>query len=378
MSIPMDPLRSPQPPVAQALAEAALQRQSLLLGGKPEATAPLRAAEPVPAAPASGAPQATPLAPPPLPPVLADRVSLSPQARQRLGEDSAAARGAQFVPATLGGRAGSGLFAEPASAPGAAEAAASAQAPPPAWPTTGVAAPLRSLVDALVQQLTASVLPQQVLRVQPWPAALVRAFEESALPDHGDGLGLPVLQTWLVRQGVVQTPEGARGVALTLRVPAAWVQAQAPALAAGASVAAPLRLVFAGPMQGLQSGVVALVLQGMGPEAVRTSALLVIDFQPQQAAQVYGRDMAMRPDPWVQMAALQASGQVPRDEDKARRGDQGLCHTPGCPYAGLAECEQPFCLALRRVIAVAPARALGAEAPDPSAAEPGGAGATGS
>jgi hypothetical protein len=102
-----------------------------------------------------------------------------------------------------------------------------------------------------------------------------------------------------------------------------------------------------------------------------------MDFQPQQVAQVYGREMSMRLDPWVQMAALQASGQVPREEDKARSGDRGLCHTPGCPYAGRAECEQPFCLALHSVAAVAPAPALGAEAPDPSVAEPAGKDVTG-
>ena len=188
------------------------------------------------------------------------------------------------------------------------------------------------------------------------------------------------MKNWLVRQGSVLTPEGARGFSLTLRVPAAWLQAQSPSLAAAPAAtasAAPLQAAFAGPPQALQSGVVALVLQGTEPAAARTSALLVMDFQPQQAAQVYGRDMQMRLDPWVQMAALQASGQVPREEDKARSGEHGLCHTPGCPYAGRAECEQPFCLALHCVGAVAPSVALGAEVPDPSVAEPGGKDVTG-
>lgn len=76
----------------------------------------------------------------------------------------------------------------------------------------------------------------------------------------------------------------------------------------------------------------------------------------------------MRLDPWVQMAVLQASGQVLRDEDQARSGGQGLCHTPGCPYAGRAECEQPFCLALHSVAAVAPALPLGGETPDSTTA----------
>jgi hypothetical protein len=359
MSIRMDPPRNPQPPVAQALAQAAVQRQAMLLGGESEGAVPLPAQEALPGSTAPGTPTAlsqAPFAMPlPAPTAPTDRVSLSPQARQGLG-DAPSAMGES------GGRAGTG--AQPASplAPQGLGAPASATPLLPAWPTSGLAAPLRSMVDALVQQLTASVLPQQVLRAQPWPADLARAL------DGGDEALLPPLQNWLVRQGSVQTPEGARGFSLTLRVPAAWLQAQSPSMAVAPASAAPLQAAFAGPAQALQSGVVALVLQGSESAAVRTSALLVMDFQPQQVAQVYGREMPMRLDPWVQMAALQASGQVPREEDKARSGDRGLCHAPGCPYAGRAECEQPFCLALHSVAAVAP---------DPSAAEPGGKGATG-
>ena len=225
------------------------------------------------------------------------------------------------------------------------------------------------------------MLPQQVTRAQPWPADLVRALDGAATAgSDGDGALLPPLQNWLVRQGSVLTPEGARGFSLTLRVPAAWLQTQSPSLAAApaaAASAAPLQAAFGGPPQALQSGVVALVLQGAESAAARTSALLVMDFQPQQAAQVYGRDMQIRLDPWVQMAALQASGQIPREEDKASSGEHGLCHTPGCPYAGRAECEQPFCLALQSVGAVVPALAVGAEAPDPSVVEPAGKDVTG-
>ena len=108
-----------------------------------------------------------------------------------------------------------------------------------------------------------------------------------------------------------------------------------------------------GPAQALQSGVLALVLQGADAAAPRTSALLVLDFQPQLAATVYGRDMLQqatgRLDPWTQMAVLQASGQVPREEDRARNGASGLCETVGCPYAARAACVQPFCLAMRGV-----------------------------
>jgi len=82
MSIQMDPPRSPVPAVAQVLAEAALQRQNMLLGADKGGSA---AAGPIPSAPSPD----TPLAPPPLPegvsdPVQSDRVSLSPRASQAL------------------------------------------------------------------------------------------------------------------------------------------------------------------------------------------------------------------------------------------------------------------------------------------------------
>ena len=50
------------------------------------------------------------------------------------------------------------------------------------------------------------------------------------------------------------------------------------------------------------------------------------------------------------MLALQASG-YGREEEEAdqRRRARGHCDTPGCPYAGRAPCEQPFCLAMRVV-----------------------------
>lgn len=57
------------------------------------------------------------------------------------------------------------------------------------------------------------------------------------------------------------------------------------------------------------------------------------------------------------MAVLQASGQVPREDERARNGASGLCETVGCPYAARAAYEQPFCLALRGGAA---ARARGA------------------
>lgn len=363
MSIHVDRPRSTPPPLAQALAEAALQRQSLLLGSGREGAAPMQAPDGAP--PAGAYPQAN--AQPPLPsiPTPADRVSLSPVAQQSLGGSPGPAGGvAPGAQSAIAGQAGPGLGAgAPAAtlATGSATRAVAAPSAPALWPVTDVPAPLRHVVGSLVQQVTAAVLPQQVQQMQPWSPALVRALEDGVQGTTSEGPG--ALQTWLVRQGVVQTPEGPRGVALTLRVPAAWVQAQSPAVAAGAALDGPLQAVFTGPPEGLQSGVWALVLQGTAAAAPRTSALLTLDLQPQQAATVYGRDVLQsRSDPWLQMAALQASGQVPREEDKARDGTQKLCETPGCPYAGRAACEQPFCLALRSVAALAPASALGAEA----------------
>lgn len=217
------------------------------------------------------------------------------------------------------------------------------------------------MVGALVAQLTAgSGAPQRVTAAQPWPIGLAQALERGAVDTDA-----PPLQTWLVRQGSVQTPEGPRGFALTLRVPVPWLASQAPSGAAASAASAAstaaaatppavslLQVPFTGNAQSLQSGVFALVLQGLEASAPRTSALLVMDFQPQLPATVYGRDMLtqLRLDPWTQMAVLQASGQVPREEDRARNGASGLCETVGCPYAARAECAQPFCLAMRGVL----------------------------
>ena len=112
-----------------------------------------------------------------------------------------------------------------------------------------------------------------------------------------------------------------------------------------------LAALFAGKPQALQSGTWALVLQSTEPAAVRTSALLALEFAPLVQPPVYGRELLhARQDPWLQMAVLQASGQVPREDERARNGASGLCETVGCPYAARAACEQPFCLALRGVL----------------------------
>ena len=355
MSIQMDPPRSPVPAVAQALAEAALQRQNMLLGADKGASGVV-----VPGAGSStgGVPPlptpnpAAPLAPPPLPegasdPALADRVSLSPRASQALqaqGQTPAAA------PPTGAAPPGRGVAVPPAATPTLAAAGAGGVTGA-AWPASGVSPAMRGLLDALVQQLTPAA-PQRVVAVQPWGAGLGGAGGLPADPD------LPPLQTWLVGQGLLHTEQGPRAFTATLRVPAAWLQ--------GLPTASPppsptpsgtLQAALAGRAQALTSGLFALVLQpgvGAGERAAATSALLSLELAPWQGAAasvVYGRDqLQARNDPWLQMLALQASG-YGREEEEAdqRRRARGHCDTPGCPYAGRAPCEQPFCLAMRVV-----------------------------
>ncbi len=364
MALPIDPSRSALPPVAQFLAEAALQRQSSLLGlDKPGAV-------PHPADPSAPPPSATSPSPPagPLPaPAPADKASISAQAREQLGAgfdprraaadgaaQSARAGGASRAPSApplpTGAPASAGAYAGAGVTSGASATSGAA------WPATGLAAPLMRWVSALVQQVTAGTgTPQRVVSAQPWPMGLAQALESGALDPEQ-----PALQTWLVQQGTALTPEGPRGFALTLRVPVPWLAAQPPPPAgspsAGASLSTGvLQVPFTGGGQPLQSGVMALVLQGMDAAAPRTSALLVLDMQPQLAAAVYGREMLQqattgRLDPWTQMAVLQASGQVPREDERARNGASGLCDTVGCPYAARAACVQPFCLAMRGVL----------------------------
>lgn len=254
-----------------------------------------------------------------------------------------------------GSRGDGALPGAPPAPPTSTGAQAATAASGAAWPASGLSAPLLRLVSALVAQVTAQAgVPQRVVAAQPWPIGMAQALESGALDADQ-----PPLQTWLVRQGVVLTPEGQRGLAMTLRAPVPWLATQAPpaagAVVAQSSAAGALQVPFAGGGQALQSGVMALVLQGMDAAAPRTSALLVLDLQPQLAAAVYGREMLQqattgRLDPWTQMAVLQASGQVPREDERARNGASGLCETVGCPYAARAACEQPFCLALRGVL----------------------------
>jgi hypothetical protein len=351
----------------QTLAEAALQRQSTLLGAKGLSGAAVAAAVPTLTGaanqlaaswPTAAAPS-TPAAPIPVLPQ-AEQTHISAQAREALGAGfdprgaallAAGARVGTPLPTTAGGTdgtTGAGLAGARQAVPVAA-----------AWPAAGLDVPLRQMVQSLVQQVTAQggahAGPQRVIAAQVWPLSLAHALESSG--DEGEG---SPMQTWLVRQGMVQTAEGPRGLAMTLRVPAPWLASlasqaapAAPATAVAAGSSGGLQVAYAGAPQNLQSAVLALVLQGNGPNAARTSALLVLDFQPMLATAgvaVYGRDLLQaRHDPWVQQAQLQASGQLAKDEEIAREREReaGLCQAPGCPYALRAPCAQPFCLEMR-------------------------------
>ena len=313
-------------------------------------------------------------------------------AQQALGASSVGAAGAL----TASGAASAASATGGATPSGAATATTGATATAAtgatgtarlALPTGGVSAPMQSLLSALVQQTTAAVQAQRVLAAQPWPAALVAQLAQPAPAGAKAGLGQTLstasLQTWLVNQGVVQTAEGPRGVSVTVRVPGPWLEALGQAQTAAtpnrswqvwllptvphtpAPAAPPLQAAFAGPSQALQSGTYALALESAGAAAGRTSALVTLEFQPLLASSalqsgVYGRDLAhLRQDPWLQMTALQASGQVERDENRARNGSDALCDTVGCPYMGQAACVQPFCAALQVLPQVASLQAPG-------------------
>lgn len=292
----------------------------------------------------------TPAAPLPVLPQ-AQQTHISAQAREMLGAGFDP-RGAAPLPATANANAAINHNAATTGLSGGAHQAAPVAA---AWPAVGLDAPLRHLVQSLVQQVTTQggghAGPQRVVAAQVWPLSLAHALESGE-----DGDNSP-MQTWLVRQGTVQTAEGPRGMTLTLRVPAPWLTSlaaqAAPVAPAAAGGTSGLQAAYLGAPQNLQSGVLALVLQGMGAGTARTSALLVLDFQPQlmtAGAAVYGRDLLQaRHDPWVQQAQLQASGQLEKDEEIARQREReaGLCQASGCPYALRAACAQPFCLEMR-------------------------------
>ena len=238
---------------------------------------------------------------------------------------------------------------------------------PSNWPAGGVTPQWQALLQALVQQGSAAQpLPQQLVSVQSWPAALAQAVlqqgaQTAASPTPGSSQGaappagpsapstlsptpsgsssasvaagaapsaavqrpaIPPLQNWLVQQGVLQGPDGERAFTLTVKVPVAWAQAQSAlgqALPAASSTAgsavAGLQLPFAGSVQHLASGVFGLVLQPQGlpaaqAQAMRTSAVLQLEFQPMPQAVASPAQQAVS-------ASLLPVGMLPQDAYQA-------------------------------------------------------------
>ena len=274
---------------------------------------------------------------------------------------------------------------------GAAPQAAASLQPSAAAVTLAVAAAKAKVVDALLAG--SGLAPQAGASAAAGTAAGV-----------GVGVGgatqaLPALQSWWVQQGTLLTPQGERGFTLSLQVPQAWAQAQGAAMAlAAASASAPgtahfmpaaalpagaalplpagaqtaeqgLRLPLDASLQSLASGPVAVVLQPRGADALRTSALLLLELQPLRQpggamaspaglasvaslspafAQEVQQMLQQRNDPWLHMAAAQASGALPR-ERRAFEHQSHFCTTEGCQYQGRAPCAQPFCSEMNRL-----------------------------
>lgn len=382
----------PRLPATQLwLAEAALQRQTTLLdalgGGKDGAAAPAFVAPPNPnptVSPAPSTPAAPPSpgampVPPPLPvPAAAERVSISPLASQQAQQARAATNGAGNPILSAGPAAASApasAFAATVAAAVATVRSTQAQALPAIpWPTGGASPAVQQLVRSVLPQMAG--VPLRAAAQQEWPTELAQQALAGASP-NGKGAArqggledLGPLIAWRVREGMVQTPAGPRAMTVTLRVPAAMLAPLEAAVARtggiGITPAGPLMVPLSQPQgAAVTSGVVALVLEAPGETPLRTSALLEVELQPlapgpsqaqpyNEAALVYGRDQLQpRQDPWLQMAALQASGQVPREDERITQA-AAPCATPGCPYAGRAPCEQPFCLALREVTPAVP------------------------
>ncbi len=298
----------------------------------------------------------------------------------------AAAAGGQAQPSqspqtAASASAQAGAAPQAASSSSALQAAASLQ-PAAAAVTLAVAAAKAKVVDAL---LAGSGLAPQAGASAPGGVA------------GGPTQTLPALQSWWVQQGTLLTPQGERGFTLSLQVPQAWAQAQGAAMAlAAASASAPgaapftaaalpagaalplagaqatepgLRLPLDASLQSLASGPVAVVVQPRGADALRTSALLLLELQPLRQpggamaspaglasvaslspalAQEVQQMLQQRNDPWLHMAAAQASGALPR-ERRAFEHQSHFCTTEGCQYEGRAPCAQPFCSEMNRL-----------------------------
>lgn len=243
---------------------------------------------------------------------------------------------------------------------------------PTTLPGSGVDAPTQALINSVLAQLpTGSSSPLQTLAAQAWPTTLLQQLQAAGAQPGAQtqpltqalGQALNELQTWLVQQGTLATPEGPRPYTLSLYLPASWLaQRSSPASTTTAqppakpgepanappvapSVAPPVALPPAAARLAalVESGVYALVLQEAD---ARSSALLLLEFGPLRAPQVYGKP-PFNPvlDPWQQQAVLQASGER-GDWAEQLASAHALCDRPGCPYLGMAACPQPFCPAL--------------------------------
>lgn len=293
--------------------------------------------------------------------------------------------------------------------PAAAALPVPAASGPPGTPGTPAPGPVPLSAPVLPPPPAASVAPALAslaagtAPVPPGAAATAAPAARAAASQ-----ALPPLQNWWVQQGTLVTPQGERGFMLSLQVPQAWAQAQLAATAlsgtaapmaqqaavaqaalpggplAAALMAAPpaaggqapgaWRLPLDVPLQALASGPVAVVLQPRDEPQLRTSALLLLEFQPLRQAQALSslpslpftalppamvQEMQQllqnRGDPWLQMAVAQNAGAVPRE----RSGHQShLCTTAGCQYEGRAPCAQPFCSEMNRLWGVARAERL--------------------
>lgn len=291
---------------------------------------------------------------------LAKTVNLSPQAQQAIKAEAFAQLVSQLVQQIQGG-----TVQLPAN-----------------WPAGGVTPQWQALLAALVQQASAGQpLPQLLLSVQSWPAALAQAVLQSGAgsapvppaptsastapaPQAPTGTSaaaalaasagagqtasagtpaatvrpaLPALQNWLVQQGVLQGPDGERAFTLTLRVPVAWAQAQSVlgqalgAQIAGGGAALPgsalgaLLLPYGSSVQQLGNATFGLVLAPQGlpaaqTQAMRTSAVLQLEFQPMPMAAGQAAQQAVT-------AGLLPAGMLPQEAYQAllaRGGDPWL------------------------------------------------------
>lgn len=300
---------------------------------------------------------------------------------------------------TTAGAAAAGGQAQPSQSP---QTAASASAQAGTAPQAAFSSPaLQAAAQPSAAAVTLAVAAAKAKVVDALLAGSGLAPQAGASAPGGVAGGatqtLPALQSWWVQQGTLLTPQGERGFTLSLQVPQAWAQAQGAAMAlAAASASAPgaapftaaalpagaalplagaqatepgLRLPLDASLQSLASGPVAVVVQPRGADALRTSALLLLELQPLRQpggamaspaglvsvaslspafAQEVQQMLQQRNDPWLHMAAAQASGALPR-ERRAFEHQSHFCTTEGCQYEGRAPCAQPFCSEMNRL-----------------------------